>query len=147
MTSQVLAIEPNCDRTLIPNLNGHISTKYPTGDRKPIASERILEALKEGFCDYWRSGICKAGAAALACIGIEGELRDDQHSSANIEKGAVHLALIVAKDTQIDNFISQGLALNLVIVLPYSKEYQKSLTYVANDLFVNRNTGTAYPLY
>jgi hypothetical protein len=102
--------------------------------------------LKEGFCNYWRRGIGKAGATPPARISVEGELRDDQHFAANIEKGTVHLALIVTKDTQIDNFISQGLDLNLAIVLPYSKQYQESLAYLANDLFVNRDTGIAYSL-
>src|SRR5215469_11422760 len=119
MTSQILAIEPNCDWPLIPNLNGHISTKYPTCDSKPIASKGFLEARKEGFCDYWRSSIRKTGASTFARIGIERELRDNQNFSIDIKKRAVHLALFVAKDTQIDNFISQHLYLNLAVVTSY----------------------------
>src|SRR5260370_2505542 len=146
MTSQLLTVEPNRDRSLIPSLNSHRRSKNPTCDSKPIASKSILEMLKEGFCDYRRRSIGKAGTAAPARISIQRELRDDQDFSTNIEKRTVHLALIVTEDTQIDNFISQGLYLNLAIVLPYSKQYQESLAYLANDLFVNRDTGMAYSL-
>src|SRR6266481_9848668 len=132
MILHLLAVKPNCDRTLIPNLNSHRSTKDPTCDSKPIIGKSFLEMLKEGFCNYWRRGIGKAGTASPAGISIQRELRDDQHFSTNIEKGTVHLALIVTKDTQIDNFISQGLYLNLAIVLSYSQQHQEPLTYLAH---------------
>jgi hypothetical protein len=123
-----------------------MSAKDPTGDSKPIASKSILEMFKEGFRNYGRRSICKAGTAAPARVGIESELRDYQNFSTNREKRAVHLAFIVAKDTQMDNFISQGLYLNLTIVPPYAKKDQESLTYLTDDLFVNHDTGTAYSL-
>ncbi len=146
MTLHLLTIQPNCDRTLIPNLNSHISTKNPAGDSKPIAGKRLLEMLKEGFCNCWRCRIRKAGSPAPARIGIEGELRDDQNFSANIEKRAVHLAFIVAKDTQVDYLISQGLYLKLAILLPDSEQYQQSLTYLAHNLSLNSDAGTAHSL-
>src|SRR5260370_40807537 len=145
--SQSLAVKPDRDRPLIPNLNSHRSTKNPTCDSKPIASKSILEELKETFCNYWRRGIGKTGTAASAHISIERELRDDQNFSPDIEEGTVHLALIVSKDAQIGDFISQGLYLNLAIVPPYSQQYQEAMTYLADDLFVNGYTGTAYSLY
>jgi len=123
-----------------------MSTKNPTGDSKAVAGKSILEMLEEGFGNYGRRSICEAGTAAPARVGIESELRDDQNFSTNSEKRAVHLAFIVAKDTQMDNFISQGLYLNLAIVPPHAKKYQESLTYLTDDLFVNDDTGTAYSL-
>jgi hypothetical protein len=146
MTSQLLTVKPDGDGSLIAKLNSHMSAKDPTGDSKAIAGKSILEMLEEGFRNYGRRGICKAGTAAPARAGIESELRDDQHFSTNSEKRAVHLAFIVAKDTQMDNFISQGLYLNLAIIPPYAKKYQESLTYLTDDLFVNDDTGTAYSL-
>ena len=121
MTSQILAVKPNRDRPLIPNLNSHISTKNPACDSKTIAGNSLLEMLNEGFCHCRRCRIRKAGTAAPVCIGIKGELRDDQNFSANIEKRAVHLAFIVTKDTQIDYLINQGLYLKLAILLTDSE--------------------------
>src|SRR5258708_9292919 len=144
--SRSLAVKPDRDRPLIPNLNCHRSTKYPTCDSKPIASKSILEVLKETFCNYWRRGIGKTGTAAPAHIGIERELRDDQNFSAGIEERAVHLAFFVAEDAHMDNLISQSLYLNLAIGPPYSKKYQKSLTYLADYFPINGYTGTAYSL-
>ncbi|SRR5579875_717757 len=141
MTLHLLAVQPNCDRTLIPNLNSHRSTKYPTCNSKPITSKNFLEMLDESLCNDWRRGIGKAGAASPASIGVEGELRDDQHFAANIEQRTVHLAFIVAEDAQVDNFISQGLDLNLAITLAYSQQDQQTLTYLAHDLPVYGHAG------
>jgi hypothetical protein len=146
MTLYLLAVKPNCDRPLIPNLNSHRSTKDPTCDSKPITSKSFLEMLKEGFCNYWRRGVCKAGATPPARISVEGELRDDQHFAANIEQRAVHPALVVAKDAQIDNFVSQGLDLNLAVALSYSQQHQEPLTYLAHYFPVYGHTGMAYTL-
>src|SRR5260221_5884011 len=144
--SQSLAVKPDRDRTLIPNLNSHRSTKNPTCDSKPIASKSILEELKETFCNYWRRGIGKTGTAASAHISIERELRDDQNFSPDIEEGTVHLALIGSKDAQIGNFISQEFDLRLAIVPPYSQKHQQPLANLADYFPVNGYTGTAYSL-
>src|SRR5437868_933877 len=143
---QLLAVKPDRHRTLIPNLNSHISTKYPTGDSEPITSNSLLEVLNEGFCNYWRRRIRKAGTSASACIGVEGELRDDQNFSTNIEQRAVHLAFIVTKDAQVSNFVNQSLDLKLAILLTDSEQNQKSLTYLADDFSVYGHAGMAYSL-
>src|SRR2546421_5092501 len=138
---QLLAVKPNRDRSLIPNLNSHISTENPTCDSKPIAGKRFLEVLNEGFCNCRRRGIRKAGTATPARIGIEGELRDDQNFSTNIEQRAVHLAFIVTKDAQVSNFVNQSLYLKLAILLPDSEQNQESLTYLADDFSVYGHAG------
>src|SRR5947209_5706616 len=127
---QLLAVKPDRHWPLIPNLNSHRSTENPTCDSKPIANESFLEMLNEGFCNYGRRRIRKAGSPASTRIGIEGELRDDQDLSTNIEQRAVHLAFIVTKDTQVDNFINQSLYLKLAILLTDSEQNQESLTYL-----------------
>ena len=146
MISRRIAVKPNCDRTVIPKINFHVSTENPAGNGKPIASKGILETLKEGFRNYWWRSICKAGAAAPARIGVECELRDGQCFSTNIEESTVHLALIVFEDAQMDNFIGQGFYLNLVIAQPNSQKYQEPTIYLADDLLINSNTSPGYSL-
>src|SRR2546421_3283567 len=143
---QLLAVKPNRDRSLIPNLNSHISTENPTSDSKAIAGKSILEMLNEGFCNWRRRGIRKAGTATPARIGIEGELRDDQNFSTNTEQRAVHLAFIVTKDAQVSNFVNQSLDLKLAILLTDSEQNQKSLTYLAHNLSLNSDTRPAHSL-
>src|SRR2546422_10076422 len=111
-----------------------------------MGSNGIFKSFDQRFGNGWRGGVGKAGAASLAYIGIEGKLGDDEHLSANIEKRTIHLAFIVSKDAQMDNFISQNLYLNLAIVLSYSKQHQKPLTYLADNLLINSYTSPAYPL-
>ncbi len=146
MISQLIAVKPQCDRTVIPKINFHVSAENPAGNGKPIASKSILETFKEGFRNYWWRSICKAGAAAPARVGIECKLRDNQSFSTNIEERTVHLAFIVFKDAQMDNFIGQGFYLNLIITQPNSEKYQEPTIYLADDLFINRDTSPAYSL-
>src|SRR5947209_7308255 len=123
MTLQILAIKPDRHWPSIEQFNLHIRPKNSSLHLETISSQCRIEALHQRFSHWRRRRIRKAGTAASARIGIEGELRDDQNFSANIEKRAVHLAFIVTKDAQVDYLISQGLYLKLAIVPPYSKKY------------------------
>src|SRR6266567_1859435 len=118
----------------------------PDRDRSIAEQLYIHKTFTKRLSDGGRSGIRKTRAASFAGVSIESELGDDQNFSPNIEKRTIHLAFIVAKDAQMDNFISQGLDLNLTIVLPYSKQHQQPLTYLADNLFVNRDAGMAHTL-
>lgn len=147
MISQRIAVNPDCDRTFISKINFHVSAENPAGNGKPIASKSILETLKDGFCNYWWRSVCKAWAATPARVSIKGELRDGQNISTTIEERTVHLAFIVFKDAQMDNFIGQGFYLNLVIAQPNSQKYQEPTIYLADDLLINSNTSPTYSLY
>src|SRR5436189_339453 len=123
---QIFTIDPNCHWPLIAEINLHTSSKSPTGDSKPTASNCLFETIHQRFSNHGTRSTDNTWAAAPAHIGIERELRDNQNFSTDIEKRTVHLAFIVSKDAQMDNFIRQGLYLSLTIVLPHSKQYQKS---------------------
>src|SRR5579859_1576086 len=139
--SKRIAVKPNRDGTVIAKVNFHVSAENSAGNGKPIVSKGVLETLNKRFRNYWRGGICKAGTAATARIGIEGKLRDNQSFSTNIEQRAVHLALIVFKNAQMDDFIGQGFYLISVIAIPYPQKYQESMIYLADDLFIHCDTG------
>src|SRR5436190_13025388 len=147
MTLHLLAVKPYCDRTLIPNFNSHISTKYSTGDNKPITSNNFLEMLNESFRNDWRRGICKAGSTSPASICVEGKLGDNQHLAANIEQRAVHLAFVILEDTQVYYFIDHYLDLRLAVPLSHSQQHKQPSTYFPNHLFVYCDAGTTYTLY
>src|SRR6266487_674650 len=142
----LLAIQPDRDRSIAEQLYIHVRPEHASYDLQPIGSYHIHKTFTKRLSDGGRSGIRKTRAASFAGVSIESELGDDQNFSPNIEKRTIHLAFIVAKDAQMDNFISQGLDLNLTIVLPYSKQHQQPLTYLADNLFVNRDAGMAHTL-
>src|SRR2546421_5849826 len=146
MTSQILAVEPDRHWPSIEQFNLHICPKNSPLHLETISSQCHIEALHQRFSHCRRRGICKAGATSPTHISVEGELRDDQNFAANIEQRAVHLAFIVAKDTQVDYLISQSLYLKLAILLPDSEQNQESLTYLADDFSVYGHAGTAYSL-
>src|SRR5207244_6882737 len=106
-------------RPSIQQFNLHICAKHTAFYFQPIGSNRILKSFNQWLGDGRRSGPGKARAPPPAHISIERELGDNQNFSSNIQERAVHLALVVAKDTQVDNFISQILYLNFAIVLSY----------------------------
>src|SRR5215469_5147694 len=105
----LLGIQPNCHWPIIEQLNIHVRPEDAACDLQPIRGYCIPKTFAEGLGDFRRRRIRKTRTPSPAYICIERKLRDDQHFSTNIEQRTVHLALIIAKDTQVGNFISQGL--------------------------------------
>src|SRR5581483_244166 len=101
-----------------------MGTKNAACDFDSISAESGFEAFNQLFGASWWRGFAKAGAASLARVSIEGKLGDDQGLSADIEQRPIHFALVIAKDTQVDDFLDQGLYLGLAITLPHTKQYQ-----------------------
>src|SRR5437016_9015715 len=97
---QLLTVKPDRHRPSIQQLNLHICAKHTTFYFQPIGSNRIFKSFNQWLGDGRRSGSDKAWTPPPAHISIERKLGDNQHFSSNIQKRAVHLALIVAKDAQ-----------------------------------------------
>src|SRR6266699_3960174 len=111
----LLTIQPDRHWPIVEQLYIHVRPEHASYDLQPIGSYHIHKTFTKRLSDGGRSGIRKAGAASFAGVSIEGELGDDQNFSPNIEQRTIHLAFIVAKEAQMDNFMSQGLDRNLTI--------------------------------
>src|SRR5690349_9643995 len=118
-----------------------MSPKHAASDLHPMSRYQCFETLDQQLSDVWRRGAGEAGAASFARIGVERELRDNQHCPANIEQRAIHLASLVLKDAQIDNFLGQRLRLCLAIALPNTEQHQQPLADLPHYLPLDGHTG------
>src|SRR5947199_4351959 len=101
---QLLAIQPEGDRTVIEQFDLHIGTENAARHFQSIGSNSFLEALDQRLCYSGGSSIGKTGTASPAHISVEGEPRDDKGLAADVEQRAVHLALFVFEYAQVDDF-------------------------------------------
>src|SRR5437763_687855 len=143
---QLLAVQPYRDGSVIEQFDLHIRTEDAARHFQPIGGNSFLEALDQRLCYSGGSGIGKAGTASSAHISVEGELRDDKGLAADVEQGAVHLALFIFEDAQVDDFFAERLDLRPAIAVTDAKQYQQSPAYFADNLFIDSDTGTAYSL-
>ena len=83
----------------------HMGSENAALGLQPQRGEHNEETFVEGFGLYGAGGLIETGSAALAAIAVEGELRNAQNTAADIEYGAVHFALVVGENAQVDAFI------------------------------------------
>src|SRR5437870_696272 len=95
--------------------------KNAARDRNAMSGKRGFEILYERLRQVWGSCRAEAGTTTLACIGIEGKLRNDEGLPMDVEQGAVHFALVILKNTQVGNFIGQGFYPRSVVVASNTK--------------------------
>ena len=68
--------------------------------------------------------VIETGPAALAAIAVKRELRDRQHRAAGIQQAAIHLAGIIVKDAQVNDFAGQEFRVRRVIRAGNPQQYQ-----------------------
>ena len=61
-------------------------------------------------------------AAAFAAIGIESKLRNNQQTAACLYQRSIHLAVLIFKDSQINNLLRQIISIRLHITFRYAKK-------------------------
>lgn len=121
----------------------HICAEDTALGFEALCGEDCEEVLVEGFGFFGRGGSSEAGAAALAAIAVEGELRDAEHAAADVEERAVHLALVVGKDAQVGALFgaeAQGL---FVVARAEADEQEQTLVDLADGFSVDGDAGLA----
>ena len=86
--------------------------KRPVATGRPSARKSVRETIDQWLGDGGRRRLHEAGTASLAAIGVEGELRHDQHPDRlsgfqQIERRAVEIAVRIVEDTEICHFARQ----------------------------------------
>src|SRR5208283_373375 len=93
-----------------------------------------------------RCRVIEAGAPSLAAISIECELGHQQKRSAGFDYVAVHLAVVVRKDTQAEQLAEHIVRIESRIGAAYTHKCEQSLTYRSNSTFIYSNCRLCYPL-
>lgn len=88
----------------------------------------------------------EAWPIAARTISSQRELAHNQESTLDILDRSVHLARIIAKDPQLENFV-EHLICNEWIILPFcADQNQQSTVDLPDDLLINLDTRTGHTL-
>src|ERR1041385_7573654 len=79
-----------------------------------------LVAQRRG--NFRRGRIDEARPAAFAAIGVESELRYDEHLAARVHRRQIEFALRIRKDAQVGNFVGEKINLSLAVARADAKE-------------------------
>jgi len=71
-------------------------------------------------------GVDETGSVALAGLGAEGEVRDEEHAAADLRDGEVHLAVGVGEDPEADEPVGGPAEVGLGIVAVDAREDQQA---------------------
>ena len=70
------------------------------------------------------SGAGERGSVALLAVGVQGELRNDEHLAVHVGKRAVRLAVLVLEDAQLEDLAPQPLDLVGAVVRAHAQQDQ-----------------------
>ena len=87
-------------------------------------------------------GVGEIGAVAVYAVGAEGEVGDDQHLAADIDKRAVHPAFPVLEYTHFYYLVRQQAGLELVVGIKDAKQHAEPLRAAPGLLSVHRADGS-----
>ena len=88
----------------------------------------------------------EVGSSALSAVSQKGKLGNDQNASPGVQKGKAHFALVVFKNAQVNNFVTEPLQILSGVALFHSQEAVEAGAYPAYQLAVHLYFGTFYPL-
>ena len=111
--------------------------KRPVSHRQPVPAQRLRHGVDEGFGDGPGGGRVPGGAPALAGVGVEGELADQQHGRADVDGGQ-----LPAQDPQLGDLAGDELDLGgAVVVGDAEQDEQAGALEGADDLAVDGDDG------
>ncbi len=93
-----LSVDDDRDRAVVDELDLHPGAEDPRSHRDAERAERIAEALDERFRLLRRRRGGEARPEALARLGEERELADDERLATSVEEGAVEATACVRED-------------------------------------------------
>src|SRR5215510_4613607 len=94
-TRQIGGVQPDSHRPGVVNLDEHFGLELAGLDFEAHRAKFFDEAVTQRRGDFRPRGVGEARAAALSTIGVERELRNDQHLGPRIYRRQIELALAV----------------------------------------------------
>src|SRR5690606_17213137 len=92
--AKLVRVEPDGDRAVIDQRDVHMCSELAGGHIQAELAELLGQIVDQGTGNLRRGGSDEAGASALAGVGVQGELRDNQRAQPQLEGRAVHLAFL-----------------------------------------------------
>src|SRR5690606_26285340 len=76
--AKLVRVEPDGDRAVIDQRDVHMGSELAGGHIQAELAELLGQIVDQGTGNLRRGGSDEAGASALAGVGVQGELRDNQ---------------------------------------------------------------------
>src|SRR6185436_9139434 len=92
-------------------------------------------------------GVLERGATALATVGMQRELRDDQQRAADLVDGLVHATLLVLEDPEARDLLTQPIGIRLGVARGDAEEHAEPAIDGADDVAVDRDPRLAHALH
>ena len=83
--------------------------------------------LIQRFGLFGAGGLAEGGAAAVAGVAVEGELRYQQHFSAGVFHRQIKLAGFVFKDAQVGDFVGDIAGVCLAVFAAHAKQHAQAV--------------------
>ena len=83
------------------------------------------------------AGAGERGSVALLAVGVQGELRHDEHLAVHVGKRAVRLAVLVLEDAQLEDLAPQPLDLVGAVVRAHAQQNQVPALARANRFAID----------
>jgi hypothetical protein len=104
------------------------------------------EVLVECARLFGGSGVVEAGAAPFAAIAVERELRDYQKGASGVEDAAIHFALLIGEDSEVEYFSGDEFGIGFGIEFGDPQENQKAGADLAGDNLIDDDSCFGYAL-
>ena len=95
------------------------------------------ELLVKPFGLVGCAGAGERGSVALLAVGVQGELRNDEHLAVHVGKRAVRLAVLVLEDAQLEDLAPQPLDLVGAVVRAHAQQDQVAAFARANRFAID----------
>ncbi len=121
----------------------HVSAEDAALGRQALFGEQVEKALVQALGNRGWSGLHETGAAALAAVAVQGELRDGEHAATNVEYRAIHFALVIGEDAQVSALFSAEAQRLLVVARAEADEQDQTLADLAVELAIDVDASVA----
>ena len=118
----VRRVEPDRERAVVDELDGHLGPERSGRDRDAERRERRREADIEPLGELGGGTGGEARAPATTRVGVQRELRDDERRAADLEQRQVRPAVGVTEDAQLRGFPGEVLGDRVRVLRADSKQ-------------------------
>lgn len=140
------AVEDDGYRAVVYEGDLHHSLEAAGFDLGDVVAEDFYEVFEGVASLIGRCCADVAGATPFAAVGEEGELADGEEGSAGVEEGAIHFAICIGEDAEVDELAGHGFHDFRVVVCGDAYEEKQAGSDGTDCFVVDRYAGGGYSL-
>src|ERR1700761_2090764 len=120
-------VEPESDRAVVDQMYFHMGTELPDFHPRMRGACQFHQSIEPAAPMFGRRGAGEAGPHARACIGGQGELADQQQTTAGIGQAAIHPALLIGEHAIAEQALEHAPGLRLAVIGLHGNESEQAV--------------------